>query len=275
MKKFLSMLAVVLTTCQFGQAAIVFTSPGTLTETFDGLSTTTVSNVFSATAGTQTAIPGSTFDGTKLSGTGSAATPLTADAGGGSSGSIYSYGAASVPERALGTVASGTNIMGFGVMITNNTGADIASLTVSFTQENWRTSTSVVNTTVASYGTTETGATSSDYLTASGFTAVTDLDLVGPAFVGSNGPLDGNLPANQVARTFTFSGTALGSLGVLPDGASFFLRWQDANDAGNDAGLAIDGFSVTATPVPEPSTVALGALAGLGFLGFVLRRKQG
>jgi hypothetical protein len=45
----------------------------------------------------------------------------------------------------------------------------------------------------------------------------------------------------------------------------------DLNDPFNDHGLAIDDFSLTATPVPEPGTLA--ALA-LGAAAFARRRRN-
>lgn len=234
----------------------------TISENFDGLPTTTTANVFSSTIGVQSTISGTGFDGAKIAGTGAAATGLVADAGTNASGSIYSYGAAAVAERALGAVASGSNTMAFGFQLNNNTTDIIDSVTVSFTQENWRSSTSVVNTIVASFSTT---ASASSYLSdAAGFTLAPALDLVGPAPVTTNGALDGNDVANQVARTLTVTG-----LSIAP-GSSIFFRFQDFNDAGNDAGLAIDGLSISATLIPEPTTLGLIAAGSL----VMLRRRK-
>ncbi len=69
--------------------------------------------------------------------------------------------------------------------------------------------------------------------------------------------LDGNAAANRVAGIggiFT-PGTA------IPNGSTFFLRFADPDDAGIDAGIAIDNFAFTV--VPEPSVYML---LGVGIL---------
>lgn len=248
--------------------AYSFTGPA-ISENFNGIPTTTVTNVFSNTAGTQTVISGTStgFSGAKLAGTssGSPGSSFIVDNGVGTSGAIYSYGATSGADRALGTVASGTNVMGFGFEIVNSSPTlIITEITASFTQENWRSSTVTTNTFAASY--TTGAAASTTYLTATtGFTAAGALSLIGPTFGSSNGALDGNLAANQTARTLTITG-----LSIAP-AASFYLRWQDVNDAGNDAALAIDDLIISFVTIPEPNIAAL--LSGLGVISLLRRRR--
>jgi hypothetical protein len=238
----------------------------TISENFDSLGSTTVNGVFSATVGTQSNVPGSTgFAGTKIAGSGTAATNLVASDGSANSGAIYSFGATSAADRALGAIASGTNTMAFGFRLVNNSADILSDITISFTQENWRSSTSGINTIVAGWS---TSASPTDFLSnATGFTAVSSLDLVGPAPVASNGALDGNLAANQAARSFTFANINLAV------GGSLYLRWQDFNDVGNDAGLAIDNMTISATAVPEPTSAGLLALTGIAGLAFRRRRS--
>ncbi len=246
-------------------AVLVINASMTASENFDGLPTTTITGLFSATVGVQSPITGSTFDGVKLGGTGTAPMNLVASDGSANSGAIYSYGAVSVAERALGSIASGTNIPGFGVELLNSSGGSLSGITLSFTQENWRSSTSTLNIIAASYAfSTTSGVNAANYLSvASGFTAVTDLDLVGPPPVTTNGALDGNDPANQAARSATITFNT-----PLAVGESMFVRWQDVNNVGNDAGLAIDNFGVTA--VPEPASMLALALGA----GALLRRRR-
>lgn len=245
-----------------GHAAYTLTGTS-ITENFNGLPTATIASVFSATIGTQAAISGTGFVGTKAAGTGTAATGLTADAGTSTSGGIYSYGAASNSERALGMLASGTNTMAFGFEMLNSTSAPLTALGISFTSEFWRSSTTTQNSLVAAFASGAAG--SSTFLTdTTGFTAVTQLNVVGPpAVTPSNGALDGNNAVNQTAVSFTITGLN------IPVGQSFYLRFTDTNDGGNDAGLAIDNLTVTA--VPEPSTALLG---GLGLLALLRRRRR-
>lgn len=253
---------------------IVLNSLGTYTQNFDGLGTSNVNSVFSATIGTIAAIPnlGTEWDGAKIAGTGTTATNLIANDGASTTGSIFSYGATGNSDRALGMLASNANTMAFGFALRNNTGLLIDAITIQFTQENWRSSTSAVNTMTFGLG-DSTMATGANYLTAASFESITALNLVGPDPVASNGQLNGNDPANQVARSATittFKGAAL----AFNPGDVLYFRWQDANDTGNDAGIAIDNFSLTAfSSVPEPTSLALAGLALGAGSWFRLRRR--
>ena len=60
--------------------------------------------------------------------------------------------------------------------------------------------------------------------------------------------MDGNAAANKVAISFTISGLSLANNGEI------LLRWSDPDHAGNDHGLSIDDFSVTATAGPANPT---------------------
>jgi len=50
-------------------------------------------------------------------------------------------------------------------------------------------------------------------------------------------------------------------------GQELFIRWQDLNDVGYGATLAIDNFTLTAVPAP-------GAAALLGAAGLLGRRRR-
>ncbi len=273
MKLFTKTMAVAIAIAAFSvsgavKADIVYAG-STINENFDSLGITTIASVFSATVGTQAAVPGTSgFDGTKLAGTGTTATGLTASDGSATSGGIYSFGATGDLDRALGAIASGTNIMGFGFRLVNGTTDTVDSITVAFTQENWRSSTATTNTLASSFSFDQALVPAGFLTNIPSFTAQTSLDLVGPPFVAANGLLNGNDPLNQAVRTFTFTG-----LNWTP-GQQFFLRWLDVNDTGSDAGLAIDNLSLTFTTVaiPEPTTAGLGLIGLAGML--VARRRR-
>lgn len=233
---------------------------GTLTENFDTLSLTTVAGAFSATAGTQAAIPGlSSWDGAKIAGTGTNPMNFIADAGGSNTGALFSYGVLNVTERALGALASGTNAAGFGLQLINTSTDTFASLTFSFDREQWRSSTTTANVLSFAYGFSGGSTTGTNYLTDAGMTPHAPGNLVGDAPVTTNGAL----PPNVAAVSFTISNIA------WAPGQSLFIRWTDFNDVGNDAGLALDNFNFTAQ-VPAPT-----AAAALGLLGAAgLRRRR-
>lgn len=251
-----------------GAANAVMVIGGSLigSENFDGLPGTTQTAYFSTTVGVQTILSGTTFEGTKLGGTGTTGMNLVADDGTNNSGAVHSLANTGTAERAAGMLASGTNIPGVGVEIRNGSGLAWTTVTVTFVQEDWRSSTSVQNVMAASWGRTGGGMSATDYISSAAMAAVTSLDLVGPAAVATNGALNGNDPLNQHIRNFTF---VLNT--PLAAGDSLFIRWQDVNDAGNDADLAIDNFEVRATAVPEPATIAV---LGLGAAALLRRRRK-
>jgi hypothetical protein len=234
--------------------------------------TTTVSAYFSATAGVQSPIPpggsgSSGWVGAKIAGSGTGNMNFNVDNGNNNQGALYSYGStasgSTTPdlERALGSLASGTNTGAFGVEIVNTTNLTFPRATIMYTGEYWRSSTSSAvppapNKLDFAYSIGAPGSTT--FLTgpATDFDA---LDLVGPPPVALNGPLDGDLPANQVPMMATITGIS------WAPGQSLYVRFQDFNDLGNDAGLAVDDFKVI---IPEPSSALLALLASLACAGF-------
>jgi uncharacterized repeat protein (TIGR01451 family) len=211
------------------------------TETFNTLSNTAGST-------TNTALP----TGWYITETGGGARDneqYAVDTGGSTTGDIYSYGSAAATDRALGELRSGTLIPLFGAKFTNNTGATITSLDVSYTGEQWRFG--GVHSTVADrldfqYSLNATDLSTGTYLDANA------LDFNPPVTTGTAGALDGNAAANRTAISSTISGLS------IPNGATFFIRWNDVDATGADDGLAIDDLSVTphgaaATPTPTPT----------------------
>jgi len=204
--------------------AINFT--GLYSENFDTL----------ALSGTSDVLP----LGWALSETGNNAnTTYTAGTGSSNGGNTYSFGADGSIERALGSLASGSLVSTFGAAFVNSTGNTITNLTLTYTGEQWRSSTSTQNVLNFSY---QVGATD---LVSGTWIDVDSLDYVGAAPVSSNGALDGN--ANTTLISSVISG-----LTIAP-GQTFWIRWADTNDAGNDAGLAIDNLTLSASVAPPPA----------------------
>src|SRR6185295_504473 len=198
------------------------------TETFNTLSNTAGST-------TNTALP----TGWYITETGGGARDneqYAVDTGGSTTGDIYSYGSAASTDRALGELRSGTLIPLFGAKFTNNTGATITSLDVSYTGEEWRFG--GVHSTVADrldfqYSLNATDLSTGTYLDANA------LDFNPPVTSGTAGALDGNAAANRTAISSTITGLS------IPNGATFFIRFNDVDATGADDGLAVDNFSIT------------------------------
>jgi predicted extracellular nuclease len=163
-------------------------------------------------------------------------TTYTAGTGSGNAGDTYSFGAASNSERAFGTLLSGSLTPTIGASFTNNTGTTITGLVISYTGEQWRLGTAArVDRLDFQYSVNATSLA-----TASGtWTDVDSLDFSSP-FTTATGARDGNAAENRTAISFTIS-----SLNI-PNGATFWIRWNDFNASGADDGLAIDDFSLTA-----------------------------
>jgi len=230
------------------------------TQNFDSLGTGNIANAIPTTVGSQAnlgSVVGTALNGwfaTKLSGTsaGGSTTAITADTGSSSSGLIYSYGPSGNTDRALGALASGSNIMGFGALFQNDTGATINSVTISFTAEFWRTAGSNKNKFTFGYGKLGGGVTGVNFLTVSSAAPWKAADVDGPAVVSPQVALDGNLAANQKAVSTSLNIT-------LAPGEAMFIRWQDADETGSDGGAGIDNFTISASASPAvltPPTVA-------------------
>ena len=150
-------------------------------------------------------------------------------------GDMYSFGASGSSERAFGGLRSGNLVPLLGAQFTNNSGATIDSLTIAYTGEQWR------------LGAANRAPDRLDFQFSINATSLTDgtwqdvdaLDFVSPVTGGTVGALDGNAAPNRTALSFTIPGLS------IPDGASFWLRWVDADVPGADDGLAVDDFSLT------------------------------
>lgn len=203
---------------------------------------------------------------------------------------MYSFGASSSTDRALGNIGgpSATTAGGdffYAFVLRNDTAADLTNVSVSYTGEQWREA-RVGNDGVTpaatqylrfSYLIEPTFDAAADVPTQKGFGAYTqqaDLDFASPTTGNTTTSyivLDGNATANRTALTATLGGASPSAWGA---GQYLVLRFWDDDDNGFDHGLAIDDLSVTAqaaTPVPEPATAGVFA-AALALAG--LRRRR-
>lgn len=203
------------------------------TQDFDGLSSTATSstNVLAVNGWSMTETGGGPRDNEQYA----------VDNGGSSTGDTYSYGAAGNSDRAFGGLQSGTLIPLIGAVFTNTTGATITSLVISYVGEQWR----IGNTAAArddrmtfEYSTSATALTGT-------YTPFTAGDFISPIKTNATASaLNGNLPANRAAISFTITGL------TIANGADFWIRWTDVNATGSDDGLAIDDFTLTPYGAP-------------------------
>jgi autotransporter-associated beta strand protein len=173
----------------------------------------------------------------KLTGSGANAV-FRVDDGDGNTGSVYSYGL-SAPDpnhgdRALGSLASGSVVSAFGAVFVNDSNSTFRNVTISFTGEQWRTTTAAANTLAFSYG---VGA--NDIFDSADLIDDPSLNFTS-VIVASDSQLNGNDPVNQANVSAT-----IGGFDWAPS-QRLVIRWADVNEGGSDHGLAIDNFRFNA-----------------------------
>ena len=200
------------------------------TQNFDTLQFPTIG------AGTALGVP----PGWAFSETGDAADGLyVADTGFLTAGNTYNYGLAL--DRAFGQRRSADLISTIGSSFTNNTGATIASIDISYTGEQWLLGLGDdLDRMDFQYSLDATSLATGTWVD------VDPLDFTSPITTGLPGPKDGNNAANRTSLSDTIADLN------IPNGATFWIRWVDLDIAGGEDGLAIDDFSLTVT-APEMS----------------------
>ena len=161
--------------------------------------------------------------------------------GSSNSGDTYSFGSVNNSDRALGALASNSLVPHFGIKFTNNTGAPITSISITYKGEQWRIGNTAphIDSLLFAYSTTASNVND----TAAATTWNTVNALLFQSVIQSAtaiGALDGNLTANNT----TLSGIIQVS---IPAGGSIVIKWIDKNVAGSDDGLAVDDLSINFT----------------------------
>ncbi len=188
----------------------------------------------------------------RFAGTGAYGATLTMAVTDGSanSGNVYNVGTIDAPDRAMGTLASGSTIPRFGAFFLNNTGATITQIDLSGVMEQWRAAT---NSSVNEVVKFKYSLDATDLLTGT-WDSLATMDFVEiQTGTTTSAALDGNLPANQANLTGTIT-----NITWAPN-TTLWISWTDNNDSGSDGLYAIDNFSMTVTtsgsftPDPEPT----------------------
>ena len=149
---------------------------------------------------------------------------------------IYSLGASGATDRALGSLSSSTGVYAFGVVFTNTTGNLLNKFSVSFTAEQWRKGGSTnKNTWTFKY---KTGPLT--HIDQTGLLVEANLNFSSVINTATGASLDGNISVNQQNISFTVNGINWKS------GEQLLLRWDDADEAGNDDAVGIDNFTFSA-----------------------------
>ncbi|MCX6875653.1 MAG: Ig-like domain repeat protein [Verrucomicrobia bacterium] len=182
--------------------------------------------------------------------------PLVADDGNFGTGGtpiLGNFGATSAADRALGSFARTTPAgdQFLQLAITNDTASPITSFELTYTGEEWRSSSTPVQQLTMWYSATD--ATNGFVSMGSGFT------FNSPDNSGS-GAIDGNAAGSRTV----ISGTFTPATPIAP-GSTVYLRWYDINDSGiADDYLAIDDLSFgLAAPDAKMLTFGPGAVIGL------------
>ena len=148
---------------------------------------------------------------------------------------LFSFGTASSTDRALGSRATaavaGNDPVLYGVRLVNNTGKTLTSFTVTYTGEQWfKTGKTTADTLLLDY---QIGATSLAGGTWTNATGGTFTSLINTATAAT---LAGNTAANR-------RGIAVKVTGISwAPGAELWVRFRDADDTGDEQGLAVDDF---------------------------------
>lgn len=170
---------------------------------------------------------------------------------------VVSFGADGSTERALGTLPTSNQISSFGALFVNDTGTTLTEIRISYIGEQWRRGdVPDPNALVFSYG------FASSIEDATTLFPALDLLSINLQAAPTNVALDGNDPANQAIRNGLIT-----NVNWAP-GATLAIRWITTEQSGQDDGLSIDNFQLTAIPAP-----GTGALLALGLMGMARRRR--
>lgn len=218
-------------------------------QSFDGLPNTGTFSFNGKGPFNLSAIPATSLDGWQmflLSGSG-ANLVFAPGSGSGTGSGVYSLGGSGQSDRSLGSLASGTGIYAWGLVLSNETGITLNSIRISFTACQWRKGGSGNrNTWRFRY---KTGLISHIDQTGLQSDSLLNFHSIHTSIGAS--ALSGYLPVNQQTVSATISGFN------WKPGEQLLLRWDDADEAGNDDVMAMDHFECIATREATAPTLEL------------------
>ena len=148
-------------------------------------------------------------DNTTISGWYATRTAIVQGTGSSTTGAMYSFGATSDSDRALGGLESNTTgAIAFGVQFFNNTGGTVSSISVSYTGEQWRQDPNTTADPIAFYYKVASSADTSVTSSTTGWTAVSALNFTNPK-TGTAAAIDGNASGNRTSLSSALTGVTL------------------------------------------------------------------
>jgi len=237
---------------------INFNGTTTYTQDFEGLSSTTASgatpgsgmNELTTLAGNSTTSVSSWF----VYGTAGWGLKWGVTNGSSNAGSFYalvnSATAGSVTNHALGSLASGSNIGFFGLVLRNDSGATINDLSIAYDEVMNRNPSTRPNPYPLSYLVSSTAVATASasvgagtFADAAGSWNTTTLGFTTPSS-GTGAPSTTQTTLNNtVTKIATITGTLSGLNWTAGD--YIYLRWTDTNNAGGDSSAGVDNFSLS------------------------------
>ena len=159
--------------------------------------------------------------------------------GSSNAGDVYSFGDSASTDRALGSIASGTNATSFGAKFMNTSTDTVKKFVISHRLEQWRVG-DTINKPDTTYFYYSTIADSVGDTVAANWTEIPGLMLNSLVTVSTS--TAGNALAGNTAGNF---GTKADSFAVtVSPGQHLIIKWVDKNCTGSDDGLAIDDVNI-------------------------------
>ena len=195
-------------------------------------------------------------------------TVFSVSTGSATSSGVYSYGAANSPNRALGSLAAGTGVYAFGLLLKNETGLILNRIQINFLSTQWRKG-----------GSGNKNTWLFGYLLDDTIQTVSLDDLIKEPKLGLSSihsttgaaTLNGHLPVNQL-----WVEDSINNIIWLP-GKELLLLWYDSDETGSDDAMAIDDFSFKAwqqTGLPVISTPVTDSIGATNVLLSTLVNDQ-